>query len=331
MKAFDRIRSGFPELDGVLDNIRLGDNVVWQVSNLEEYKLFARAFARQCIEEKLNLIYVRFSGHEPILEPMEGLRIIPVELTHRFETFTIDVHRIIEQEGREAFYVFDCLSELEEAWATDLMMGNFFHLTCPYLFSLDTVAYFPVLRGRHSFAAIEQIRDTTQLLLDVLPDRHAPDTLYVRPVKVWERSSSTMFHPHEFHPSEGSFRVLNEGVEVSLFYRALDESSMSTQNQHIDSWERFFQMTEMKYLSGLDVSEECSRICDIMLTRDERLRPLIKEHFQPLDYFAIHKRMIGTGMIGGKACGIASGYLCPYRAPRLLLYRVRCVLRLYRG
>ena len=62
MKAFDRIRSGFPELDGVLDNIRLGDNVVWQVSNLEEYKLFARAFARQCIEEKLNLIYVRFSG-----------------------------------------------------------------------------------------------------------------------------------------------------------------------------------------------------------------------------------------------------------------------------
>ena len=304
MKAFDRIRSGFPELDGVLDNIRLGDNVVWQVSNLEEYKLFARAFARQCIEEKLNLIYVRFSGHEPILEPMEGLRIIPVELTHRFETFTIDVHRIIEQEGREAFYVFDCLSELEEAWATDLMMGNFFHLTCPYLFSLDTVAYFPVLRGRHSFAAIEQIRDTTQLLLDVLPDRHAPDTLYVRPVKVWERSSSTMFHPHEFHPSEGSFRVLNEGVEVSLFYRALDESSMSTQNQHIDSWERFFQMTEMKYLSGLDVSEECSRICDIMLTRDERLRPLIKEHFQPLDYFAIHKRMIGTGMIGGKACGM---------------------------
>ena len=56
MKAFDRIRSGFPELDGVLDHIRLGDNVVWQVSNLEEYKLFARAFARQCIEEKLNLI-----------------------------------------------------------------------------------------------------------------------------------------------------------------------------------------------------------------------------------------------------------------------------------
>lgn len=46
-------------------------------------------------------------------------------------------------------------------------MGNFFRVTCPYLFQLDTVAYFPLLRGRHSFEAVERIRDTTQLLLDV--------------------------------------------------------------------------------------------------------------------------------------------------------------------
>ena len=41
-----------------------------------------------------------------------------------------------------------------------------------------------------------------------------------------------------------------------------------------------------------------------MLTRDERLRPLIKKNFSPYDYFEIHSRMIGTGMIGGKACGM---------------------------
>ena len=34
MAAFDRIRCGFPELDVILDYIRLGDNVVWQVTDI---------------------------------------------------------------------------------------------------------------------------------------------------------------------------------------------------------------------------------------------------------------------------------------------------------
>ena len=177
MAAFDRILSGIPALDTALDHIRMGDNVVWQVSDLSEYRLFAGAFARQAIEDGRNLIYIRFAGHEPILEPMDGLRIVPVELSHRFETFTVRIHNLIEQEGRDAFYVFDCLSELEEAWATDLMMGNFFRLTCPFLFELDTVAFFPVIRGRHSYEAIAKIRETTQLLLDVFPGEGRVDGL----------------------------------------------------------------------------------------------------------------------------------------------------------
>ena len=304
MAAFEPIRSGFPEMDSALDHIRLGDNVVWQVSELDEFRVVARAFAEQAIRDGRNLLYIRFADHAPILPPMEGLRIVNVELSHRFETFTIDIHNLIEKEGFDAFYVFDCLSELEEAWATDLMMGNFFHLTCPFLFQLDTVAYFPVLRGRHSFAAIEKIRDTTQLLLDVIPGGSKEGSLFVRPIKVWRRSSETMFQPHLFLPETGQFRALSEGVEISRFYRRMNETVQVTQNQSMDSWERFFQLTELKYRSGLDVSVECGRICDIMLTRDERLRELIKQHYTPSDYFEIHSRMVGTGMIGGKACGM---------------------------
>ena len=40
MAAFERIKSGIEELDETLDNIRLGDNVVWQVSNLKEFSYF---------------------------------------------------------------------------------------------------------------------------------------------------------------------------------------------------------------------------------------------------------------------------------------------------
>ena len=304
MAAFDRVESGLPGMDRALDNIRMGDNVVWQVSSLEEYRIFARAFARQAIRDGRALYYIRFADHEPILEPTEGLTIVPVKLSHLFETFTIRIHEIIEEAGRDAFYVFDCLSELEEAWATDLMMGNFFHLTCPFLFILDTVAFFPVLRGRHSFAAIDKIRETTQLFLDVFPCSDERGALYVRPVKVWARSSPAMFRPHLFRPETGEFRALSEGMEISRFYRELNRTESRSADLNRDSWERFFLLTRLKYESGADVTEECGRICDIMLTRDERLRELIKGHFAPQDYFEIHARMVGTGMIGGKACGM---------------------------
>jgi len=79
-----------------------------------------------------------------------------------FETFTARIHKVIEEAGRGAFYVFDCLSDLAADWYSDLMLGNFFMVTCPYLYDLDTVTYFALLRdgirstpsrrsaGRHS-------------------------------------------------------------------------------------------------------------------------------------------------------------------------------------
>ena len=303
MAAFEKIKSGIPAMDDALHSIRLGDNVVWQVSSLDEFRAVAVPFVEQAIRDGRNLLYIRFAEHEPILPEMEGLRVVHVPLSHRFETFTVEIHNIIEKEGYDAFYVFDCLSELEAAWATDLLMGDFFHLTCPFLFILDTVAYFPVIRGRHSFDAIAKIRDTTQLFLDVFPNEDLPSTMYVRPKKVWRRESATMFLPHLFEPEKGTFVPETDGVRVSRFYQRMNRENAAV-NQSMDSWERFFQKTRIKYESGMDVTEECGRLCNIMLSRDERLRELIKEHFTPQDYFDVHDRMVGTGMIGGKAAGM---------------------------
>ena len=288
-------------MDEALQYIRLGDNVVWQVPSLDEFRLVAERFADQAIEDGRNLIYIRFANHEPILSPREGLRIEHVELSHRFENFTVSIHNLIEREGYDAFYVFDCLSELEEAWATDLMMGNFFHLTCPFLFILDTVAYFPLIRGRHSFDAIATIRDTTQLFLDVFNDGQET---YVRPMKVWNRYSPTMFQPYRLKRDECSFTSLSEGTEVSHFYSIMNKDAVKAPDQNLDSWERFFARARLLYENGVDIAPECSRMCNIMLTRDERMRALIKRNFMPEDYFEVHSRMVGTGMIGGKACGM---------------------------
>ena len=301
MAAFDRVKSGIPEMDEALDNIRLGDNVVWRVTELSEFKYFMEPYIRQAIEDKRNIIYFRFASHEPLIEDRPEVKTINVTLSHRFENFTVDIHNYIEKEGKDAFYVFDCLSELQAAWATDLMMGNFFRVTCPFLFILDTVAFFPLIRGKHSVQAINKILNTTQLFFDVYSDSR---NVYVRPQKVWNRNSDTMFLPHTYNPETGSFKPILDGVISSRFYQTLGKAQRSAEEQFSDSWDRFFNRVKVLKENGIDISEDCTRMCNIMMTRDEKMRQMVKKHFTPEDYFEVRDHMVGTGMIGGKACGM---------------------------
>lgn len=301
MAAFEKILSGIPEMDTALDNIRLGDNVVWRVSTLSEFTLFMKPYVEQAIKDKRNIIYFRFAAHEPLLAEQPGIKIINIPLSHRFETFTVEIHNIIEKEGKDAFYVFDCLSELQTAWATDLMMGNFFRVTCPFLFTLDTVAYFPIIRGKHSVHAVNKIINTAQVFIDVYSDSKYT---YVRPEKVWNRDSSTMFLPHIYEPQTKRFYPITDGVRSSRFYQVLGNAQRSADDQYTDSWDRFFKTSEILHRSGTDISEQCSRMCNIMMTRDSKMREMVKKYFVPEDYFNVRDHMVGTGMIGGKACGM---------------------------
>ena len=258
-------------------------------------------YVRQAIEDGRNIIYFRFASHAPLIEDCPQVKTVNIPLSHRFETFTVDIHNRIEEEGKDAFYVFDCLSELQTVWATDLMMGNFFRVTCPFLFILDTVAFFPIIRGKHSVQAVNKILDTAQLFLDVYSGKK---NIYVRPEKVWNRNSDTMFLPHIYEPESGSFRPVLDGVQSSRFYQTLGEKQRSAQEQYSDSWDRFFNQTKILDESGADITDACSRMCDIMMTRDLRMREMVKRHFTSKDYFAVRDHMIGTGMVGGKACGM---------------------------
>ncbi|MBR6165140.1 MAG: phosphoenolpyruvate synthase [Clostridia bacterium] len=303
MAAFDQVLSGIPALDRAVDYIRMGDNVVWRVSDLDEFRRFADPFVEQAKKDGRKIIYFRFASHPELVPECPEVKRVCVPLSHRFETFTVEIHRVIEQEGRDAFYVFDCLSELQTAWATDLMMGNFFRVTCPFLFILDTVAFFPIIRGRHSFSAITKIMNTTQLFLDVYSDPER-NTVYIRPQKVWNRNSDTMFLPHLYHPEAGTIRPIQDGVQTSRFYQVMDSCQRTLEEQYTDSWDRFFNQAKVLHENGIPVEEQCGRMCNIMMTRDERLRVLVKKHFRPEDYFRIRDHMVGTGMVGGKTCGM---------------------------
>ena len=167
MAPYARVSTGMNGLDEILNFLQMGDNVVFQVDDMDDYKKFVDPYVKKALECHHRLVYMRFANHPPLLEANKQIKVYKLNANKGFESFSTQVHNIVRDEGRDVFYVFDCLSDLLMAWATDLMIGNFFVITCPYLFELNTVAYFAILRGRHSFKTVARIRETTHVLLDV--------------------------------------------------------------------------------------------------------------------------------------------------------------------
>ena len=165
------------------------------------------------------------------------------------------------------------------------------------------MAYFPLLRGRHSFEAVARIRDTTQLLLDV----YRGDRIYLHPLKVWNRYSTRMFLPHSCSLQQGEeyrFETVDGGVAMSRYYRLVEEEEEKNQDQNYDSHDRFFSLAKLDYQRGIFSGETERQIIESTLTKDRRLQEMIRKYFRPRDYFQLRDRMVGSGSLGGKACGM---------------------------
>ena len=161
------LTTGLPGLDKVLKGVLTGDNIVWQVDSIEEYQELVTPYCEAAVKNGRKLIYFRFARHEALLTAEMGAEIHEFDPEEGFENFIASIHGVIERTGLGAFYVFDCLSRLAVDWYSDEMLGNFFMLTCPYLFDMETVTYFAVFRNYHTSRAIVPIQNTTQLFLDV--------------------------------------------------------------------------------------------------------------------------------------------------------------------
>ena len=80
----NKVKSGFVGLDKVIDCLRLGDNVVWQVDSIDDYAQMAEAFVEQAISEQRKIIYFRFGDHRPLINRSE-IKIYQIDPSKRFE------------------------------------------------------------------------------------------------------------------------------------------------------------------------------------------------------------------------------------------------------
>lgn len=291
----DKISTGHPGFDEVIDRLRLGDNVVWQVDSPDDYRRMVQLYVAQAIRDQRRLIYVRFGSHEPLLAEDPAIQVVTLDSGKGFESFATEVHNLVKKAGKKAFYVFDCLTDLLTDWHSDLMIGNFFKVTCPYLYELDTVAYFAVVRDVTTFATIAGIRETTQLLLDLY---QVHGKLYIHPLKVWQRYSPTMFFPHLIQGQEAICMTASSEV-AELF------GSIRRGVNRPDHWDIVFDkareaLTETKAEQQLVKRQ----LMSMLIGGQSRMFELCDRYFTLQDILTIASREVGTGFIGGKSIGM---------------------------
>ncbi len=301
-----KVSSGDSSLDDVLQGFLPGDNIVWQIDRLEDYSRFAEKFIQQGLKNGRRCVYVRFARHVPVLKRMKGLDLVHVDPSKGFDFFSTEVHRIIEKYGREVFYVFDNLSWLVAEWATDELLANFFKVTCPYLYELDTVAFFALTRDMHSHSTVASIRDTTQILVNVY---RVDGNTYLHPLKVYNRYSPQMFLPHV--SSSGKWDpIFNSGEAAALSIH--DHKKILTKDTStIAPWDSLYKKLS-QYYEGCGTDTKLSP--ETFALKQELTRMILGNHpeFNKVadryltleELLYIRERIIGSGSIGGKAAGM---------------------------
>src|SRR3989339_429185 len=164
MVQFNNASSGLKGLDDVIHGLRKGDNVVWQVDDIRDYKHFVIPFVIEAIKSKKKIIYMRFAEHEPLLEPQSNLKIYKLDAYNGFESFSSQIHKIIKNEGKDVYYVFDCLSYLLSAWATDIMIGNYFIHPLKVWNRYSPTMFLPHFYNSNLFKPVTNSLDSSKIL-----------------------------------------------------------------------------------------------------------------------------------------------------------------------
>ena len=297
------ISTGIVDLDRIIDGLRVGDNVVWRLEQIADYPDYVTHFVSAAREAERSIIYIRFARHEALVKTGHGIRVVSLDPRQGFAAFTEHCYQLVNDHGRGAFYVFDCLTELLEDWATDHMVASFFQVICPLLFELDTVAYFALLSHRHSHETLQRIRTTTQVMLDV---RHAHGETQIQPIKAWQRQSPTMFLPHARHGD--TFLPVVDSSEATHLQEVIEQQyQQHRQDRILDHWDRLFLEASRALEDNTTQTERKAiqrRILEVMISREPRILSMTERFLDLRTLLAIRNRMIGTGSVGGKATGM---------------------------
>jgi hypothetical protein len=306
MKPNEKLSTGLPGFDKVIKQVLPGDNLVWQVDSIDDFWPFVEPYCKNAIGSGWELVYFRFGKHKPFVTKEAGANVIELDPQQGFETFTTKVHSVINQFGKGHYYLFDCLSELATAWCNDRMLGNFFMQVCPYLYYAQTVTTFALLRNYHSYHAVRPILETAQIICNVY--KYKGD-IYVHPLKVDGRYTTTMNMIHHWQGDD--FLPVQDSGTITEILSRVGGLELDVANERLGIWaktfheaQQFLKDREKELCSDEDIDKKFQQLVRMVVSRDERILKIARKYLNLADILRIRKRMIGTGLIGGKSVGM---------------------------
>ena len=94
------ISTGDKGLDKVITGLQLGDNVVWQIGSIDNYRDVVVPYVKQACKEKRRVVYVRFADHKPLIEETKCVTVYTLDASLGFESFSADINRIAQGRRR---------------------------------------------------------------------------------------------------------------------------------------------------------------------------------------------------------------------------------------
>ena len=291
----DKISTGIKGFDDIMGGLYPGDNVVWQVEDINNYKHVVDAFVRKSIKDGKNVNYIHFRKVNSIIDDLSKVNLFELDLAKGFEDFTMSVHNIIKTQSENSVYVFDSLTYIQRGWYSDLMTANFFKVTCPYLYKIGAAAYFSIKRNSYTYDTIAKIRETTQILMDIY---NVEGSIYIHPLKVENRYTPILFFPHKIEKDKVT-TITSSGEASKLF------SHFDWRNKRLGYWRINFNKAKAALTQDESTQERIKQnLIDILVGKDSKINEMCKQYFTLADMVQIASREIGTGFIGGKSIGM---------------------------
>ncbi len=277
--------------------------LVWQVDAETDYGPFAEMFARGALSQGKSAVYFRFAEQAAIDPKREHILQLPLTPQAGFEPFIDAILQTILERKDRCVYLFDCISPLAADWFSDQMVGNFFVIICTALRSQGAAACFSILRNQHSQYAVDPITQTAQALFDVC--RHE-ERLYVQPLKI--EYGGTNYRNTLHVRQDDRLLPVPDSHTAAAVLTSSRRDNLGLARHHLGVWSCTFVEAEalLQHEHADDshaerVQSMRDRILRMAVTRDARLLRLVQQYFTLEDLVFLGTRMLGTGLIGGKA------------------------------
>ena len=296
------VSTGIAGLDSAICSLYPGDTVTWQIENISDYMYVAARFVVDEASTGRPMVYMRFGDHDGLL-PSDilqtcgaSVRQIDLDPSVGFETFAVQVHRIIASEPTDSFFLFDCLSDLQRYWFSDLMVCNFFCLTSEFIASRGALCYVALRYERHIYESISRIRHATSVLLNI---RTVNGFTYIHPVKADARGGRVSYFPLRVNGTH--CETVSSSSETFAVFDIFTQTG-----ERRDCWDSMFDSVkpddpEPTDPDGVRLKDNIMRC--LLGSEPQRLE-LCRRFFSVRDLMEIKRREIGTGCIGGKAVGM---------------------------